>query len=90
MSWTELVGRLAFAYLQLINFILLSDNAVLADLLPGVVDGAIDLVLKVQGPTARSGATDGTVDPDSDILPGAYKLIFDEKAGFEFKSSLKK
>lgn len=88
--WTVLVGHLALTCLVLIDYIIFTDNAVLADLLPAVVDGAIDLVLKVQRPTDRSSAADGTENPDSNMLPGAYQLIFDEKAGFEFRRNLKK
>lgn len=54
------------------------DNAVLAYLLPGIVDGTIDLVLRNQGPRSSDE------EKDSSLLPGAFKLLFDESQEFEF------
>ena len=64
----------------------LADNAILADLLPGVVDGALDLVLKVQGPDLTRCAESSSADS----LPGGYALLYDESLGFEFESATRK
>lgn len=58
------------------------DNAVLASLLPGIVDGTIDLVLRNQDP--RSFEECANEDKDSTFLPGAFKLLYDESKEFEF------
>lgn len=58
------------------------DNAVLEELLPRVVDGALDLVLQAQGPDR------GTADTDEAMLaslPGQWQLLLDEAGKFEFK-----
>jgi hypothetical protein len=65
-----------------------SDNAILADLLPGVVDGALDLVLKVQGPDLDLSQCADSSSAES--LPGAYSLLYDESLGFEFESATRK
>ena len=120
------------------------DNTVLTNLLPNVVDGAIELVLRCQsGPTKKTNenkkntnittidnnniiekangssdsketilTSDGSnydkidhnLDGNSQLveindvnspfspyvnLPGEYKLIFDEKMGFEYTSTIK-
>jgi hypothetical protein len=65
-----------------------ADNSVLADLLPGVVDGALDLVLKVQGPEVDLNRSADSSSAES--LPGAYSLLYDESLGFEFESATRK
>jgi hypothetical protein len=58
------------------------DNAVLASLLPGIVEGTIDLVLRNQGPRSSKECADE--EKDSSLLPGAFKLLIDESKEFEF------
>lgn len=58
------------------------DNAVLEDLLPKVVDGALELVLATQGPDRAATATDAELLA---ALPGRWSLLVDEASGFEFK-----
>jgi hypothetical protein len=53
------------------------DNSVLSNLLPGVVDGTIELVLRTQGPEGG---------PSTEPLPGMFKLLFDEETGYEYVS----
>lgn len=53
------------------------DNAVLASLLPKIVDGTIELVLRNQGPESSEDCSD--VMEESSLLPGAFKLLFDER-----------
>ena len=53
------------------------DNAVLASLLPGIVDGTIELVLRNQGPGSSIDCSDAI--EDSSLLPGEFKLLFDER-----------
>ena len=56
------------------------DNSTLADMLPGVVEGALDLVLSAQGP-------DRPEDNDRFLgkaLPSQWQLIFDENKGFAY------
>ena len=50
------------------------DNSVLEKLLPEVIDGTLELVLRAQGifPTATEG------------LPGNFRLLLDEKNDFVF------
>eukprot|EP01039_Chlorochromonas_danica_P001411 gene1411-1534_t len=57
------------------------DNGVLEELLPGVVDGALDLVLQTQGPEVTD--LESVSLPDVK-LPSGYELIFDEKTKFVF------
>jgi hypothetical protein len=65
-----------------------ADNSILADLLPGVVDGALDLVLKIQGPEVDLNRSADSSSAES--LPGAYSLLYDESLGFEFESATRK
>jgi hypothetical protein len=58
-------------------------NSTLAALLPGVVDGAIDIVLKSQGPEKISN------DEILADVPEGYDLIFDEESGFEYTGDKK-
>jgi hypothetical protein len=65
------------------------DNAVLANLLPGVVDGTIELVLRAQGPPGGLPApADGDAGPGPDVRapPSSFQLIYDEEAGYEYAS----
>ena len=57
------------------------DNAVLEELLPVVVDGALDLVLSSQGPDRPSTATDDALLAN---LPGRWELLYDEAGKYEF------
>ena len=58
------------------------DNSTLKELLPRVVDGAVELVLKSQGPDRRP--TDGD-DFLKEPLPEGFVLIYDEATRFMFK-----
>ena len=57
------------------------DNAVLEELLPVVVDGALELVLNSQGPDRVAGTTDAALLGQ---LPGSWQLLFDEAEKYEF------
>ena len=59
------------------------DNAVLEELLPVVVDGALDLVLSCQGPDREPSASDAAVLAS---LPGRWQLLLDESGKFEFSA----
>eukprot|EP00598_Pedospumella_elongata_P000985 CAMPEP_0184975758 /NCGR_PEP_ID=MMETSP1098-20130426/6898_1 /TAXON_ID=89044 /ORGANISM="Spumella elongata, Strain CCAP 955/1" /LENGTH=912 /DNA_ID=CAMNT_0027498531 /DNA_START=40 /DNA_END=2778 /DNA_ORIENTATION=- len=62
------------------------DNSTLANMLPDIVDGAIELVMQSQGPDRRSGDNDDFLKAD---LPGKFSLIFDEGTGYTFKGARK-
>lgn len=51
----------------------------LEDLLPGVVDGALELVLQTQGPEVDLESAAVPAE-----LPGQYRLIFDESKKFVY------
>lgn len=58
------------------------DNQCLANLLPGVVDGALQLILDSQGPDRT---TDGDLDGFlSHSLPSSYQLIYNEAKGWKY------
>ncbi len=57
------------------------DNSTLENLLPGVVDGALGIILGLQGPDRQASDTDAAVLSD---LPGQFTLIYDEGTGFEY------
>lgn len=59
-----------------------TDNAVLENLLPNVVDGAIALVLDTQGPdqNMENRNKDFTKEP----LPSQFQFIFDEASGWVY------
>lgn len=62
------------------------DNSTLANMLPDIVDGAIELVMQSQGPDRR------ITDPDDFLkgdLPGKFTLIFDEGTGYMYKGNRK-
>lgn len=59
------------------------DNAVLEELLPRVVDGALELVLKVQGPEVES-LEEVNVVGEGTVLPSQYELLLDEARGWTF------
>lgn len=65
---------------------LLADNSTLANMLPDIVDGAIELVMQSQGPDRRSGESDDFLKAD---LPGKFSLIYDEGTGFMYKGARK-
>lgn len=55
-------------------------NSTLEKLLPGVVDGAIELVLGSQGPEVSKDI------PASEInVPQGYELIYDESTGYKYQ-----
>ncbi|RYH20005.1 hypothetical protein EON65_24950 [archaeon] len=56
------------------------DNAVLEELLPGVVDGALELVLATQGPDVQDLSSPGPPE----TLPGQFQLVFDEAKKFVY------
>jgi hypothetical protein len=64
-----------------------TDNSTLADLLPGVVDSTLELVLESQGPERNPDEGDRFLSADK--LPGDFKLLFDENTGFEYGSERK-
>jgi hypothetical protein len=57
------------------------DNSTLEALLPGVVDGAIELVLGAQGPDSKECTNDAEILSN---LPQSYQLIFNEQSGYAF------
>ena len=62
------------------------DNTTLANMLPDIVDGAIELVMQSQGPDRRLS------DPDDFLkspLPGKFSLIYDEGTGYMYKGGRK-
>lgn len=63
-----------------------ADNSTLVDMLPDIVDGAIELVLLSQGPDRRITDPDDFLKSD---LPGSFQLIFDEGTGYTYKPSKK-
>ena len=52
------------------------DNDTLANMLPGVVDGALELVLGAQGPDRPPHASDEALLTS---LPGRWRLLLEEK-----------
>jgi hypothetical protein len=64
------------------------DNSTLAAMLPGVVDGTVDLILRLQGPErpdVGAGVIDGSIDQAVfDKLPGRFQLIYDEKTKYKY------
>jgi|LauGreSBDMM110SN_4_FD.fasta_scaffold105315_2 hypothetical protein len=59
------------------------DNGVLEDLLPVVVDGALDLVLRAQGPDRQPEHTDEAL---LSSIPGQWQLLLDEGGKYEFSA----
>jgi len=55
------------------------DNGVLEDLLPGVIDCTLELVLRAQGLSAQDSPAGS-----AENLPGNFRLLLDEKSGFKF------
>lgn len=70
----------------LLLLLLAADNSTLANMLPDIVDGAIELVMQSQGPDRRSSSDDDFLKGD---LPGKFSLIFDEAAGYTYKGHRK-
>lgn len=62
------------------------DNSTLANMLPDIVDGAIELVMQSQGPERRLTDPDDFLKTD---LPGRFSLIFDEGTGYCYKGARK-
>jgi hypothetical protein len=60
------------------------DNSTLEQLLPGVVDATIEIVLQSQGPDRPSRRKDDKEMLSS--LPGKFELIYDEAAGFKYSA----
>lgn len=59
------------------------DNSTLENLLPGIIDGTIELVLGLQGPGRPAPSADNThsKERDRDVLkslPGQFQLLYDE------------
>jgi hypothetical protein len=78
-----LVFNFALQTLTLRNPALSQDNKCLADLLPGVIDGAIDIVLRAQGPGMEVGSNDEELLANP---PPGYELLYDERSGYEFSA----
>jgi tubulin--tyrosine ligase like protein 10 len=64
------------------------DNSVLENLLPGVIDGTIELVLRSQGPPGGN-STGKDAHNVHDDAPGSFKLLFDQEKGFEYQSTMR-
>lgn len=69
-----------------------SDNSTLEDLLPGVIDSTIQLVLDTQGPgrPTPNNANSASVARDRAVLadlPGQFQLVMDEFSGFVYGES---
>ena len=60
--------------------IIIKGNSTLESLLPGVVDGAIGLVLGSQGPEVSKDIDSSSVD-----IPQGYELIYDEAKNFKYQ-----
>jgi hypothetical protein len=58
------------------------DNKVLEDLLPYVVDGALDLVLQTQGPDVTD--LNGVHIHPNDPLPFKFQMLYDEKNNWAY------
>lgn len=68
------------------------DNSTLANLLPGVIDGTLDIVLRAQGP--ERDEMEGT-DEEKDAailasLPGRFQLLHEESSGYMYGASTQK
>ena len=61
-----------------------ADNSVLANLLPGVIDSTLELVLASQ--LAENGVDCGVARRSQYIsdLPGRFRLLVDDAAGYEY------
>ena len=64
-----------------------SDNSTLANMLPGIIDSTLELVLSCQlTPDAGGDCAGAAVRLNySENLPGRFRLLLDEAAGFEFE-----
>ena len=65
-----------------------TDNSTLENLLPGVIDASLELVLGSQGP-GRPAPADNTHSKERDRellskLPGQYQLLYDEANNFMY------
>ena len=65
------------------------DNSTLAAMLPSVVDGTVDLVLRAQGPDRvdiTAGSHDQALDDEVlSSLPGRFEQIYNEKTKYRYK-----
>lgn len=64
------------------GFLSVTDNKVLEDLLPNVIDGALELVLKSQGQEVSD--LNAVHFHPNDPLPFKFQLIFDEKNNWNY------
>jgi hypothetical protein len=67
------------------------DNSTLASLLPPIVDGTVDMVLRAQGPQ-RTDIARGNIDQALDDqllnnLPGGFVQIYNEKTKFKYSGN---
>ena len=68
----------------------ISDNTTLANMLPGVIDSTLELVLSCQIPAAADGGDCAGAAARSDYttgLPGRFRLLYDESTGYEFSAA---
>jgi hypothetical protein len=63
------------------------DNSTLANMLPGVIDSTLELVLSSQLTPDSGGDCAGAAIRSSYLenLPGRFRLLMDEASGFEFE-----
>jgi len=64
------------------------DNSTLANMLPGVIDGTVEMIMRLQGPE-RQDVSAGVVDPAFDeaaltSLPGRFEVIYNEKSKYKY------
>ena len=67
------------------------DNSTLATMLPPLIDGTVDLVLRAQGPErvdVANGAIDQTLDDEIlNSLPGGFCQIYNEKTKYKYAAN---
>ena len=88
----SLILLLYFILLYVCSFWSSKDNSTLANMLPGVVDSTVDLVLRLQGPersdiaaaTSSAGVDQSLDDQVLASLPGRFQLIFNEKTKYKY------
>jgi hypothetical protein len=79
-------------FLPLINVLFSNaislDNSTLANMLPGVIDATLELVLSCQIPADGGGDCAGAAARSdySAGLPGRFRLLYDESTGYEFSA----
>lgn len=74
----------SFAYVNNVVLFLCIDNSVLANMLPGVIDSTLELVLASQ--LAEGGVECGVPRRTQYLtdLPGRFRLLADDAAGYEY------